>query len=59
MEDSVKDMVTLQDALKDLGVSYQTLVRWRRAGKIRYVEFPRQRYRYYREDIDKILKEGF
>ena len=51
-----EELITLKEARKMLGVSASTLRRWAYQGKIRYVELPSGRLRYYRSDIEKILR---
>ena len=39
-----------------LGVSASTLRRWAYQGKIRYVRLPSGKLRYYKSDIERILR---
>jgi predicted site-specific integrase-resolvase len=58
MDESVLTMLTSRDVMNMLNVSMATLHRWRKSGKLPYVEFPKKTYRYSKADIDKILKGG-
>ena len=51
-----EELITPKEACKMLGVSTSTLRRWAYQGKIRYVKLPSGRLRYYRSDIEKILR---
>jgi len=51
-----EELITPKEACKMLGVSASTLRRWAYQGKIRYVRLPSGRLRYYRSDIEKILR---
>ena len=52
--------LTSKEACRLLGVNYRTLWRWAKMGLIRYVKVPpgssKGRFRYYREDVEKILR---
>lgn len=57
-EESVKDMLTSQEVASMLGISMITVKRWRKAGKLPFIEFPKKTYRHYKSDVEKILREG-
>ena len=52
------ELLSPKEAARMLGVNYRTLWRWaKKEGKIRYIELPSGRLRYYREEIESILKK--
>jgi len=51
-----EELITPKEACRMLGVSASTLRRWAYQGKIRYVRLPSGRLRYYRSDIERILR---
>jgi excisionase family DNA binding protein len=56
-EDESGELLKPNEAAALLGVSYKTLWRWAKKGRIRYVELPSGRLRYYKNDVQRILKE--
>lgn len=53
-----KEVLTIKEAAKTLGVNPETLRRWDRAGKFVAKRHPINGYRLYRvSDIDQILNE--
>jgi len=54
-----EELITPKEACRMLGVSASTLRRWAYQGKIRYVRLPSGRLRYYRSDIERILRGEF
>jgi excisionase family DNA binding protein len=53
---NLRDFITIQRAADMIGVSPATLRNWDRAGKLRAVRNPANRYRLYRrEDIECFL----
>jgi len=51
-----EELIAPKEACRMLDVSASTVRRWAYQGKIRYVRLPSGRLRYYRSDIEKILK---
>ncbi|MHA1582907.1 MAG: helix-turn-helix domain-containing protein [Candidatus Baldrarchaeia archaeon] len=51
-----EELITPKRACRMLGVSASTLRRWTYQGKIRYVKLPSGRLRYYKSDIERILR---
>lgn len=54
----VTEMYTTKETMKILGISKETLNRWRKSEKIKSFEFPSQHYRYPKQEVERILKEG-
>ena len=46
-----------EEAALMLGVSYKTLWRWARKGKIKYIKLPSGHLRYYKKDIQKFIEQ--
>jgi len=55
----LEELITPKEACRMLGVSASTLRRWAYQGKIRYVKLPSGRLRYYKSDIERILRGEF
>lgn len=53
-----EDLLSPKEAARLLNVSYKTLWRWWKEGKIRAVRLPSGRLKYYRAEIEKIVKES-
>ena len=51
-----EELITPKKARSMLGVSASTLRRWAYQGKIRYVRLPSGKLRYYKSDIERILR---
>ena len=54
-EDSVGELLDMNQAVKLLGTSRPTFYRWLRTGKIKGMKLGRQ-WRFYREDIERFLR---
>ena len=55
--DNFKDLLTIQEAAKMLGVSMPTLRNWDTNGKLKALRHPMNRYRLYLKlDLEKLLK---
>ncbi|MHC1635609.1 MAG: helix-turn-helix domain-containing protein [Candidatus Methanospirareceae archaeon] len=52
----VEELITPKKACSMLGVAASTLRRWAYQGKIRYVRLPSGKLRYYKSDIERILR---
>lgn len=52
----VNEIIGTVVAAEILGVSPDTVRRWARTGKVRYVELPSGRMRFRREDIEVLLE---
>lgn len=50
-----RELLSPAEASRMLGVSYKTLWRWWKEGKIRAVRLPSKRLRYYRDEIEQLL----
>lgn len=57
-EEMVTEMLGAKEVMEKLRISKPTLMRWRRTGKIKSFEFPANNYRYPKEEVERILKEG-
>lgn len=55
LEEQKSSLLLPREASKMLGVSYKTLWRWWKEGKIQAVRLPTRRLRYPREEIERIL----
>ncbi|MEM1635738.1 MAG: helix-turn-helix domain-containing protein [Nitrososphaerota archaeon] len=55
---SYEELVTPKEARTILKVSNKTLWLWYKKGLIRAVRLPSGRLRYYKSDIEKILRGG-
>jgi len=55
---SYEELITPKEARAMLKVSNKTLWSWYKKGLIRAVKLPSGRLRYYRGDIEKILRGG-
>ncbi len=53
---SYEELITPKEARKILKVSNKTLWSWYRKGLIRAVRLPSGKLRYYKSDIEKIVK---
>jgi len=51
-----EELITPKEACRMLRVSASTLRRWAYQGKIRYVRLPSGKLRYYKSDIEEILR---
>ncbi len=58
MTDVLTETMSSEEACEMLKIHYNTLIRWGRKGKITRVEYPQRTYRYYREEVKKIMQEG-
>ena len=55
---NLRDYLTIKEAAAFLGVSPKTLRAWDRAGKLKPVRHPLNRYRLYlREDLEAFLRK--
>lgn len=58
-KNDVRDMMTSKEVMATFGISYSTLYRWKKSGRISFVEYPIHTYKYFREEIEKIIQKGF
>jgi excisionase family DNA binding protein len=47
-----------KEAAKMLGVSYKTLWRWWKEGKVKAIQLPSGRLRYYKNELEKIVHKN-
>lgn len=55
VKDQESKLLSPKKASKMLGVSYKTLLKWAKEGKIRAVTLPTRHHRYPKEEIERIL----
>jgi MerR family transcriptional regulator, copper efflux regulator len=56
--ESLADYLTVKEAAEILGVSPSTLRNWDRAGKVKAIRHPVNRYRLYRKaDLESMLNQ--
>jgi excisionase family DNA binding protein len=53
----ISSLLPPKEASRMLGVSYKTLWRWWKEGKIRAVTLPSGRLRYHKDEIERLLTE--
>ena len=53
-----EEMILGADVRRMLNISKNTLMRWRKDGKIKYIELANKRYRYPKSEIDRIMTQG-
>ncbi len=55
---SKRELISPGEAARSLNVSYKTLWRWWKEGKIKAVRLPSGRLRYYRHEVEKLMKNA-
>jgi excisionase family DNA binding protein len=53
-----KDLLSSKEVRNMLGISKTTLYNWCKQGKLRYIRLPSGHKRYFRSEIEAILKNN-
>lgn len=49
-------LLTAKQVAEELGVSYESVLRWAREGDLQSIRLPRGSVRFRREDVEKLLR---